>query len=76
MIEQAYGAAPTRAQYRMPVEEFSSIGAALKPRFIYHPRTREVLERAVAEHGGAVDGPLVFTPILHEAAAEMVAGVL
>lgn len=51
MIEEAYGDDPCRAQYRMSVEEFSAIGATLKPRFIHHPRTRTLIQRVVADHG-------------------------
>ncbi|HTV55006.1 MAG TPA: hypothetical protein VMI06_08815, partial [Terriglobia bacterium] len=35
MIEEAFGAVePTHAQYQMPVEQYVSIIAPLKPRFI------------------------------------------
>lgn len=51
MIEEAYGDDPCHAQYRMSVEEFSAIGAALKPRFIHHPRTKTLIQRVVADHG-------------------------
>jgi hypothetical protein len=40
MIEEAFvPLEPRTAQYSMPVEQYVSIVAALKPRFIHHPRT-------------------------------------
>lgn len=51
MIEEAYGDDPCHAQFRMSVEEFSAIGAALKPRFIHHPRTKRLIRRVIADFG-------------------------
>jgi hypothetical protein len=51
MIEEAYGEDPCQAQYRLAVEEFSAIGAALKPRFIHHPRTKRLIRRVIADYG-------------------------
>jgi Phytanoyl-CoA dioxygenase (PhyH) len=52
MIEEAFGAIdPRRAQYSMPVEEYVAIVAPLKPAFIHHPETKQLL-RAVVEDLG------------------------
>lgn len=51
MIEEVFGEDPCRAQFRMSVQEFSELGAALKPRFIHHPRTRRLIQRMLADHG-------------------------
>jgi hypothetical protein len=42
---------PVEAQYHMPVERFVEIFAPVKPRFIHHPRTRQLLRAVVEELG-------------------------
>jgi hypothetical protein len=64
MIEQAYGADPTRAQYAVTAEQFSAIGGPLKPRFIRHPETMKLLKRVVAAHGGDLDDIYIDVPRL------------
>lgn len=52
MIEAAFGSIdPAQAQYHMPVEEYVAIIAPLKPKFIHHPRTMELLAAVVRELG-------------------------
>lgn len=52
MIEEAFGSLdPGEAQYSMPVEKFVGIVAPLKPRFIHHPQTRQLLKAVVDELG-------------------------
>jgi hypothetical protein len=52
MIEEAFhGRDPKTAQFSMPVEEFVSICAPLKPAFIHHPRTLTLIKEVVAELG-------------------------
>lgn len=52
MIEEAFGPLdPREAQYHMPVEQYVSIVAPLKPKFIHHPRTMELLREVVRELG-------------------------
>jgi hypothetical protein len=42
---------PREAQHTMPVEQFVAILAELKPRFIHHPRSKELLQGLLAEMG-------------------------
>jgi hypothetical protein len=42
---------PREAQHSMPVEQFVAILAELKPRFIHHPRSKELLRGLLAEIG-------------------------
>ena len=52
MIEESFhGKDPKTAQFSMPVEEFVSICAPLKPAFIHHPRTLTLIKDVVAELG-------------------------
>jgi hypothetical protein len=57
MIEDAFGHKDARtAQFSMPVEQFVSICAPLKPRFIHHPTTQHLLRDVVEElNCGAID---------------------
>jgi hypothetical protein len=45
------GMDPTTAQYEMPVEEFVRIFAPIKPAFIHHPKTLELMREVAAEFG-------------------------
>jgi Phytanoyl-CoA dioxygenase (PhyH) len=50
LIEAAFGNVdPRQAQYHMPVEEYVAIVAPLKPRFIHHPKTKELLRNILIE---------------------------
>jgi hypothetical protein len=52
MIEAAFdGLDPRRAQYRMGVEEYVAIVAPLKPKFIHHPKTKQLLQGLLQEVG-------------------------
>jgi hypothetical protein len=52
MIEEAFAPYPAReAQRHMPVEEWVARFAPVKPAFIHHPTTREIMKRVVAELG-------------------------
>ena len=42
---------PPQAQHELPVERFVEIVAPLKPRFIHHPRTKELLRSLLADLG-------------------------
>lgn len=42
---------PTTAQHHMPVEEFAALLAELKPRFIHHPRSKELIPKLLSELG-------------------------
>jgi hypothetical protein len=52
LIEEAFHPLdPLRAQFAMPVEQFVSIVAPLKPRFIHHPDTKGLTRALIEEIG-------------------------
>ncbi len=52
MIQDAFGKLPAReAQYHMPVEQYVSIVAPLKPNFIHHPKTKQLMAELVEDLG-------------------------
>ncbi|MCG5220659.1 2OG-Fe(II) oxygenase family protein [Streptosporangium soli] len=52
LIAEAFGGRdPETAQFDMAVEEFAALLADLKPRFIHHPRCKELLPRVIEEFG-------------------------
>ena len=42
---------PRDAQHELPVERYVAILADLKPRFIHHPRSKELIRQILTEHG-------------------------
>ncbi|MFI6506284.1 hypothetical protein ACIBCT_01645 [Streptosporangium sp. NPDC050855] len=52
LVAEAFGGRdPETAQFDMPVEEFAELLASLKPRFIHHPRCKELLPEILRELG-------------------------
>jgi hypothetical protein len=52
MAQEAFGSLdPQFAQFSLPVERYVEILAALKPRFIHHPRCKELLPRILGDLG-------------------------
>lgn len=52
MIAEAFGARdPQIAQYDLSVEDFAAVLAELKPRFIHHPRSKELICALLGEFG-------------------------
>lgn len=52
LIADAFGDRdPQTAQFDMPVEEFASVLTELKPRFIHHVRSKELIRSVLAEFG-------------------------
>ncbi len=52
LVEQAFHPlTPERAQFDLPVERFIDIMSPLKPRFIHHPRTQDLLRALLADVG-------------------------
>ncbi len=50
MIESAFGSLnPREAQYSLPVEEYVAIVAPLKPKFIHHPQTKQLIQQILQE---------------------------
>jgi hypothetical protein len=52
LIAEAFGGIdPETAQYELPVEKFAAILSELKPRFIHHPRSKELLRALLLSFG-------------------------
>jgi len=52
LVAEAFGELdPERAQHDLPVEQYVSVLAELKPRFIHHPRSKELLREVLREQG-------------------------
>ncbi len=52
MIEEAFAPLyPPKAQYSLPVEEYAAILAKLKPAFIHHPKSKQLLQGILSELG-------------------------
>ncbi|HEX2909263.1 MAG TPA: hypothetical protein VH186_00550 [Chloroflexia bacterium] len=52
LLEEAFAPyEPVQAQHHLPVEQFVAILAELKPRFIHHPRSKELLKAVLIERG-------------------------
>jgi Phytanoyl-CoA dioxygenase (PhyH) len=52
LIEQAFRPHdPKKAQFDYPVEEYAAVLAKLKPLFIHHPRSKELIQSALVELG-------------------------
>jgi hypothetical protein len=55
---------PLTVQYEMPVEDFVARFAPVKPKFIHHPRTKELMSAALEELGCDLDDIYVDVPRL------------
>ncbi|GAA4180937.1 hypothetical protein GCM10022252_04530 [Streptosporangium oxazolinicum] len=65
LIAEAFGERdPETAQFDMPVEEFAALLARLKPRFIHHPRCKELLPSVLEELGCDLDRTYFDVPRL------------
>ncbi|MBV9183821.1 MAG: hypothetical protein JO356_21160, partial [Acidobacteria bacterium] len=65
MIREAFGSRdPLTAQHQMPVEEYVSVVAPLKPAFIHHPDTMKLLRALVEEAGCELESTYVDVPRL------------
>jgi len=42
---------PRKAQFEMPVEEYVKVLEKLKPQFIHHPKSKELIQELLKEHG-------------------------
>jgi hypothetical protein len=52
MLREAFGSLePETAQYHMPVENYATLLADLKPKFIHHPKSKEFLQAILRELG-------------------------
>lgn len=65
LLEQAFAPhPPTTAQHAMDVHRFVDIFGPVKPRFIYHPRTRQLLQELLAAVRCDVDDVYLDVPRL------------
>lgn len=52
LVEEAFSPLdPREAQHNMPVEQFAAVLADLKPKFIHHPRSKQLLRGVLEEMG-------------------------
>jgi hypothetical protein len=52
MIEEAFAPKdPRKAQYSMPVDDYVSVVAPLKPRFIHHPESKRLIQDVLRDSG-------------------------
>src|SRR5260370_7741952 len=52
MAEEAFRPLdPREAQHHLPVERFAAILSDLKPKFIHHPRSKQLIQQLLAEMG-------------------------
>ena len=75
MIEGALpGLDPLRAQHAMPVERYVEIMAPLKPAFIHHPRTKELIRDLVEDLGCSLENTFLDVPRLRMVTSDGGAG--
>jgi hypothetical protein len=71
LIEEAFAPlAPEQAQHHLPVERFVEIMAPLKPRFIHHPRTLELLRAVLADVAEDLEGTYFDVPRMRVATSD------
>jgi hypothetical protein len=71
MAQDGFGALdPQRAQYSMPVEQFASLLSELKPRFIHHARSKELIRDLLAERGCDLDATYFDVPRLRTSTSD------
>lgn len=65
MIREAFGSLdPLTAQFHMSVEEFVTVFGPLKPKFIHHPHTKEVIRAVLNDFGCDLDNTYQDVPRL------------
>jgi hypothetical protein len=65
LIQESFGdVEPTHAQHHLPNSEFVSILARLKPKFVHHPRAKELLQQMLKEFGCDLDRTYFDVPRL------------
>jgi hypothetical protein len=61
---------PRRAQYDMPVEEYAALLADLKPRFIHHPKSKQLIQDMLVDFGCDPNATYFDVPRMRTATAE------
>jgi hypothetical protein len=65
MIQEAFGGLdPLRAQHHLKVEDFYEVVAKLKPAFIHHPRSKDLIRKLVTDFGCDLDTTYIDVPRL------------
>lgn len=65
MLEEAFSPLhPTQAQYHLSVDEFVKIVAPLKPSFIHHPKSKQLVQKVLEEYGYDLDKTYFDVPRL------------
>ena len=71
LIREAFGSRdPERAQHEMPVEEYAAVLAALKPKFIHHPESKECIRGILRDLGCDLDKTYFEVPRLRTATSD------
>lgn len=71
LCEDAFGPYhPVEAQHHLAVEEYNEILKDLKPKFIHHPRCKELIPQLLAEHGCDLEQTYFDVPRLRTATAQ------
>jgi hypothetical protein len=71
LIQEAFGSLdPLKAQYSMPVEKYVEILADLKPKFIHHPKSKELIQGILQEFGCDLSKTYFDVPRLRTATSD------
>jgi hypothetical protein len=71
MIQDAFGSLdPLKAQYSMPVEKYVEIVAQLKPKFIHHPKSKQLIPAILKEFGCDLSKTYFDVPRLRTATSD------
>jgi hypothetical protein len=71
MIEEAFGSLdPLKAQYHMPVEEYVEILVKLKPKFIHHSKSKQLIQGILQDFGCDLDKTYFDVPRLRTATSD------
>jgi hypothetical protein len=71
MIQEAFGSLdPLKAQYSLPVEKYVEILAELKPKFIHHPQSKQLIKGILKEFGCDLDKTYFDVPRLRSATSD------
>lgn len=71
MIQDAFGSLdPLKAQYSMPVKKYVEILAQLKPKFIHHPKSKQLIPGILKEFGCDLSKTYFDVPRLRTATSD------
>src|SRR5207249_3846897 len=71
MIQDAFGSLdPLKAQYSMPVEKYVEVLAELKPKFIHHSKSKQLIQKILEEFGCDLSKTYFDVPRLRTATSD------